>query len=86
MDKLLKSKISNKIVILLTIFIILLSSINADTLSDYQKQIDDLKNEQKQNAEKLTGIEKEIEQKDEKMLDCFIAILIYAYGKDSDCY
>ena len=62
MDKLLKSKISNKIVILLTIFIILLSSIKADTLSDYQKQIDDLKNEQKQNAEKLTGIEKEIEQ------------------------
>ncbi len=50
------------LIILVTIFTFFQSPLFADTLQDYQKEIENIKNEQALNINKLDGLEKEIAQ------------------------
>ena len=50
------------LIILVTIFTFFQSPLLADTLQDYQKEIENIKNEQALNINKLDGLEKEIAQ------------------------
>ena len=55
----------NKIIKLLGVIsfsLIFLSSINATSLTDYYSQIDEIKRQQKAAADKLTGVEREIQE------------------------
>lgn len=47
---------------MLMVMIIAASSVHADALSDYQKEFEEIKKQQQENAQKLTGIDKEIAQ------------------------
>ena len=49
---------------ILGIFLVgfLLTSVNATTIDDYYNQINDIKAKQKAAADKLTGVEKEIQE------------------------
>ena len=48
--------------------LLIVSSVNATSISDYYKQMNEIKAKQKAAAEQLTGVEKEIQEKEDLVL------------------
>jgi murein DD-endopeptidase MepM/ murein hydrolase activator NlpD len=70
-------KISS-ILLILILLIAMNKAVYADALSDYQKQLETIKAEQKANAQKLTGIDQEIAQDLYDMMDLDGKILTFS--------
>lgn len=57
-----KMKILSMVMIVFTILPLFFSNINATTLDEYEQELERIKQEQKENAARLTGVEKQIAQ------------------------